>query len=403
MSDAPPRTARWVQSEDDIAELVALILDPARTQLVVGVTTQKSQERPLLDPDALAARLAERASVWVVVDPAHAWALTESLPPKIDVYGGAVRAWTPIAEGSQPYPSDHPQWTVFGPDDVERTIAHVVEFAALADNPPPPFGDVATATVTKVTKAGAELRLESGHPAFASTAHLIQHGEVFHAGDVLVPGQTVQVRIGAWHPQAARVSVSLRDFAPDPWQRIGEVYEPGQFVEAGVKSIAPFGAFVELLPGVEGLLHKSKIADAFVEYVEDYVQPGDRITVRLLSLNPDDHKAEVSLLDVPVGATPEPPASIYPGGAPWLPDAEVLAVRSAPPQDMVEQAVKAAVDAFGARLAELGAGTGEVGELSAKLRVVAQGLVEDERGAAQRPAAEDELSRGGEEQSPEQE
>ncbi len=60
-----------------------------------------------------------------------------------------------------------------------------------------------TATVTTVRKAGAELELESGHPAFAGIDHLVQHGDIYHAADVLQVGQEVTVRTGAWHPQPA--------------------------------------------------------------------------------------------------------------------------------------------------------------------------------------------------------
>lgn len=381
-----PHAARWVQSDADVAELAELIRDPERTQLIVGVTTQPSRDRPFVDPDELAARLGDQAQVWVIVESDHAWALTEALPPKIDVYGGAVRAWNPIEAGSQPYPSDHPQWTVFGPEDAERVIEGVSQYAALQENPPPPFGSVATATVTAVRKAGAELELASGHPAFASLGHLVQHGEVFHAADVLMPGMEVKVRVGAWHTQSGRVSVSLRDFAPDPWQRITEVYEPGMLVEGGVVAITAFGAFIELLPGVEGLLHKSKIADAYVEYVDDYVREGDRITVRLLTLEPDQRKAEVSMLDVPPGQAPEPPASIYPGGPPWLPDPaslkggpdQVADPRELPdaPDDLLEQATQAAIDAFDARLAELGASEAEAAAHSGRLRAALARLSE---------------------------
>lgn len=319
MPESTDRTAHWVQSEAEVAELAALVVDPAREKLIVCVTKQPALDRPMLDPDLLATRLGDRADVWVVTESADAWALTESLPPKIDVYGGAVRAWQPIPAGQEPYPSDHPQWTVFGPEDGPRVIEQIEGYVNLADNPPPEFGSEAMGTVTAVRKAGAELTLDTGHPAFASNSHLIQHGDVYHAAEILTPGQEVRVRVGPWHAQAARVSVSLRDFAPDPWERLGEVYEPGQIIDGIVSAIQPYGAFVELLPGVEGLLHKSKIADEFVEFVDDFVRPGDRISVRLLSLDPYAHKAEVSLLDAPAGATPEPPASVFPGGPPWLP------------------------------------------------------------------------------------
>jgi predicted RNA-binding protein with RPS1 domain len=320
MSEAIERPARWVEDETQVAELAALVMDPAREKLVVCVTTQPALDRPYVDVDALAEQLGDRADVWVITSADDAWALSEALPPKINVYGGAVRAWQPIPEGKAPYPSDHPQWTVFQEDDAPRVIEQIVEYSKLADNPPPEFGSHATATVTAVRKAGAELTLDTGHEAFASNGHLIQHGEVYHAREILQPGQQVEVRVGPWHAQAARVSVSLRDFAPDPWQRLDEVYRVGAVIDGVITSITHYGAFVELLPGVEGLLHKSKIVDEFVEYVDDFVRPGDRVSVRLKSLDPDEHKAEVSMIDVPEGTIAEPPASVYPGGPPWLPD-----------------------------------------------------------------------------------
>lgn len=320
MPDETGPTAHWVTSEDEARHLAERVVDPTRETLLIGVTTKKGLDRPLLDADGLAAQLGERAEVWVLTDTTHAWALTEALPPKIDVYGGAIRAWRPIPEGATPYPTDHPQWTIFTDGDAAKAEEQILAYVEMLDNPPPEFGTVATGTVTAVRKAGAEILLESGHPAFASTGHLLQHGEVFHAGEVLATGQEVRVKVGPWHAQAARVSVSLRDFAPDPWVRLDEVYAVGDVIDGVVSEIKHFGAFVELLPGVEGLLHKSKITNGFVEYVEDFVAPGDRISVRLLSLDPEYRKAEVSLLDVAEGDAPEPPASILVGGPPWLPD-----------------------------------------------------------------------------------
>lgn len=309
-----------VTTPQAVEALVAEILDPERTRPVVGVTSKPSHERPYVDADALAARVGEHASVWVFTDPELTWNLTDALPPKIDVYGGAVRAWNPIAEGSEPYPSDHPQWTIFNEDEGARAVELIASYLErIAENPLPAYGTTMTATVTTVRKAGAELELESGHPAFAGIDHLVQHGDIYHAADVLQVGQEVTVRTGAWHPQAGRVSVSLREFAPDPWERLAEVYEPGMIIEGGVTGVTEFGAFIELLPGVEGLLHKSKIADGFVKYVDDYVQEGDRIAVVLLEIDQQRRKAPVSLRDVPRKVKPVTPASVFPGGPPWLP------------------------------------------------------------------------------------
>ncbi|MEH3052462.1 MAG: S1 RNA-binding domain-containing protein [Patulibacter minatonensis] len=322
MADAPSAAARSVTTPEDVQALVDAILDPARATPIVGVTAKPSAEQPFIDADALAARLAGKADVWVLTDSDLTWTLTDALPQKLDVYGGAARVWNTLdADDEEPYPSDHPQWTMFNEDEGEKAAGLIAEYIELTGpNPLPAFGDRTKATVTKVFRAGAELLLETGHPGFVSMSHLVQHGEVFHTADVLQEHQEIPVRVGAWNTQAGRLSVSLREFAPDPWERLAEVYQEGDIIEGGVTGVTAFGAFVELLPGVEGLLHKSKIADEFVEYVDDYVREGDRITVELLSLDPRDRKAAVSLRGLPRNPKPIPPASIFPGGPPWLPD-----------------------------------------------------------------------------------
>ncbi|MFT4035828.1 MAG: S1 RNA-binding domain-containing protein [Patulibacter sp.] len=319
MPEVTPKTAVLVGTDTHVATLAQEIRDPQRTRPVVVVTAKPSAGRPFVDADALAERLGELAAVWLLDDPDLTWTLTDALPPKLDVYGGAVRAYNTL-DGDDPYPSDHPQWTVFNDEEGVRAVELIAGYVELISRSPlPAFGEVTTATVTTVRKAGAELDLATGHPAFVSIDHLIQHGEVFHAADVVQVGQQVPVRVGAWNPHAGRLSVTMREFAPDPWERLAEVYEPGMLIEGGVTGVTKFGAFVELLPGVEGLLHKSKISNEFVEYVDDYVREGDRLTVRLLDLDPDARKASVGLRDVPAGATAVPPASILPGGPPWLP------------------------------------------------------------------------------------
>ncbi len=76
--------------------------------------------------------------MWVFTDPDLTWNLTDALPPKIDVYGGAVRAWNPIAEGSEPYPSDHPQWTIFNEDEGARAVELIASYLErIAENPLP--------------------------------------------------------------------------------------------------------------------------------------------------------------------------------------------------------------------------------------------------------------------------
>ena len=324
MSDSPssrPSVARWIDSEGAVYDLARYVRSPERTVPIVCITVQPRLEQPLMDPDALAREVGEQAEVWVVPVAKHQWILTDELPKDLDVYGGAVRVWWPIEDVRQMRPRDHPTFAVFSAEDAERAARDVVAHVTQPRQAEPSAGDDVVGIVTGVHPNGADVRLASGHLGFVANSHMAENAEIFHASEVVQEGQEVRLRISDDAHEAGRdrLRVSMRPFAPDPWKRVIQEYRKGSVVEGIVLRITPFGAFVELLPGAEGLIHKSQISDDFVDHIPDYLREGDRVAVRIVDVNPKEGRAELTLRGIGADEPLEPVASLYEDGPPWLP------------------------------------------------------------------------------------
>jgi predicted RNA-binding protein with RPS1 domain len=309
-----------VESVNAVAGMARDILDPQRAHAVVCVTIPTWGSTPLVDPEAVSAAVADLADVYVLPTGDLSWELTSRLPPRMDVYGGAVRAWLPSA-GEEPNPREHPLFFVHSRDETENVIAKLLAAfqrvgLGLADAPE--LGADVAAVVTGVVSTGAFLTLPGGYRAFAHRSHLTASG--LPPERVVRVGQPVRVRVGKVGNGNGAIQVSLLPFEPDPWQRLHSEYRLGMLVEGIVRDLRNFGAFVELLPGARGLLHKSQISTAWVSHPEDYLTSGERITVRIIALDEGDEKADLSLLDISEDTEPTSPISIYPDGPPWLAD-----------------------------------------------------------------------------------
>ncbi len=108
--------------------------------------------------------------------------------------------------------------------------------------------------------------------------------------------------------------------APAPWKRVAEAYQVGDVVWGVVENLKPFGAFVELLPGVVGLVHKSELDWTFVDDPADFVSAGEQVRVQILRLDPVEKQADLSVKRA-WNREPRAPLPAEPGGRPLLSDA----------------------------------------------------------------------------------
>src|SRR5438132_1294442 len=108
---------------------------------------------------------------------------------------------------------------------------------------------------------------------------------VNHPSEVLEIGQTVKVKVLDIDRDRQRISLGLKQTQSDPWQQVLEQYSEGDVVDGKVTKVVTFGAFVEILPGVEGLVHISELAQHHVENPREVVSQGDRVKVLILEVD----------------------------------------------------------------------------------------------------------------------
>jgi len=118
---------------------------------------------------------------------------------------------------------------------------------------------------------------------------------VNHPSEILNIGDTVQVKVLDIDRDRQRISLGLKQTQEDPWQRVVDTYNVGDELEGTVTKVVAFGAFVEILEGVEGLVHISELAQQHVENPREIVQPGDDVRVKILEIDSERRRLSLSI------------------------------------------------------------------------------------------------------------
>lgn len=114
--------------------------------------------------------------------------------------------------------------------------------------------------------------------------------------DLVKTGDKVQVKVIKIDPVARKLTLGLKQLTPSPWEKAEEKYPRGLMIKGKVTKLMEFGAFVELEPGVEGLIHISELSPTRVRRAADIVQPGQEVEVRVLKVEPEVKRIGLSLL-----------------------------------------------------------------------------------------------------------
>jgi small subunit ribosomal protein S1 len=118
---------------------------------------------------------------------------------------------------------------------------------------------------------------------------------VNHPSEVLEIGQDVQVKVLDIDRERQRISLGLKQTQSDPWQQVIESYHENDVVEGRVTKVVTFGAFVEILPGVEGLVHISELAQHHVENPREVVSQGQPVNVKIIEVDGERRRLSLSL------------------------------------------------------------------------------------------------------------
>jgi len=175
-------------------------------------------------------------------------------------------------------------------------------------------GASVTARVARIESFGAFLEVEEGVEGLLPVSEISwQH--IRHPQDVLREGDTIKVVVLSADPVQKRMSFSLKQAGGDPWTGAEDRYMRDTVVTGKVTRVAEFGAFIELEPGLEGLVHISELARERVRSAADVVKPGQEVRVRILEVDIGKRRmslsirrAEETLMATPQTAAASPPA-----------------------------------------------------------------------------------------------
>lgn len=154
-------------------------------------------------------------------------------------------------------------------------------------------GDVLTGTVERLANFGAFVDL-GGVDGLVHISQ-ISYQHISTPGEVLSEGQSVQVKVIGVDPDNERISLSIKETEPGPWDQIAEKAPVGSVLKGKVMRLVSFGAFVELFPGVEGLVHISQIAHKHIGTPNEVLSEGEEVEVKVLDVNEDEKRLSLSI------------------------------------------------------------------------------------------------------------
>jgi small subunit ribosomal protein S1 len=157
-------------------------------------------------------------------------------------------------------------------------------------------GKVVEGTVQRITDFGAFVDI-GGIDGLVHISQL-SHQHVDKPSDVIEEGQKVTVKVLSVDRDNERISLSIKETLPGPWTNITEKAQKGSVLEGTVKRLVSYGAFVEVLPGVEGLVHISQIAHKHIATPFEVLKEGQKVKVKVLEVNESEQRISLSIKDL---------------------------------------------------------------------------------------------------------
>jgi small subunit ribosomal protein S1 len=157
-------------------------------------------------------------------------------------------------------------------------------------------GQVLEGTVQRLTDFGAFVDI-GGVDGLVHVSELAWH-RVEHPADVLKEGDRVKVKVLKVNREQERISLSIKETQEGPWEQVQKHIQIGDVVTGKVKRLASFGAFVEVYPGVEGLVHVSQISRRHVATPAEVLEEGQEVQVKVLDMQPEQKRISLSMKEV---------------------------------------------------------------------------------------------------------
>lgn len=169
-------------------------------------------------------------------------------------------------------------------------------------------GDILNGRVSNLRRFGAFVDL-GGYEGLIHISEL-SWGRVNFPGDVVRPGDMVQVYVLDVDPTERKIQLSLKYLQSDPWRDVAQRFHVGEIASGEVTNVVSFGAFVRLDDGIEGLIHISELAEGTFLHPRNVLREGQRVEVRVLSVEPHHRRIGLSLRQARPSLRPTLPAAV---------------------------------------------------------------------------------------------
>ena len=165
--------------------------------------------------------------------------------------------------------------------------------------------------VRNLTDFGAFVELEPGVDGLLHISDMSWTRNIGHPSELLKKGQPLDTQVLSVDKDNKRISLGLKQIQPDPWETVAQRFPMGSRVTGKVVRLTDFGAFVELEPGVDGLLHISQMSSRPINTPADLVNVGDELTLLVIRVDPNERRIGLSLKEL--AAAIEEPAPEHRG------------------------------------------------------------------------------------------
>ncbi|OGP68984.1 MAG: 30S ribosomal protein S1 [Deltaproteobacteria bacterium RBG_16_44_11] len=162
-----------------------------------------------------------------------------------------------------------------------------------------PIGSIVPGKVVNLTDYGVFVELEPGVEGLVHISEMYWTREIKHPSKVLNIGETINIMVLEVNPEAKRISLSLKQTAPNPWEKLKEKYPEGTIVKGVVRNITNFGVFVGIEEGIDGLVHVSDISWKHrVTHPSEYFKKGQEVEAVVLNVDVENEKFSLGIKQI---------------------------------------------------------------------------------------------------------
>ena len=158
-----------------------------------------------------------------------------------------------------------------------------------------PVGSKIKGTISNITDFGIFVSVEDGIDGLVHISDLSWTGKVKNPAEVYQRGQEIEAKVLHIDVESEKFSLGVKQLSEDPWDRADKKFSPGTRHKAKVVRITDFGAFVEVAPEIEGLIHISEIANEKIESVASVLSEGQEVECEVINLDPKERKMSLSI------------------------------------------------------------------------------------------------------------